>query len=106
MLKLSDSFLFPIFYLIVCLCLTSLQQVRSYRDGPQFKFSSDRLVKPEITHSTPGLHGEEYSGSFVLMNLRSYYINMTDPRSYFGIILFWGSSPSQLSWQCRDGHLT
>ena len=51
--------------------------------GPQLKFSSDRLVKPEIKHTTPGLQGEEYSGSFVLMNLRPYYINMTDHWSYF-----------------------
>ena len=36
---------------------------------------SDRLVKPEIKHTTPGLQGEEYSGTFVLMNLRPYCIN-------------------------------
>ena len=59
------------------------------RRGPQLKFSSNRLVKPEIKHTTPGLQGEEYSGSFVLMNLRPHYINMTDPWSYFGILLFW-----------------
>ena len=47
--------------------------------GPQLKFSSDRLVKLEIKHTTPGLQGEEYNGFFVLMNLRPYYINMTDP---------------------------
>ena len=38
---------------------------------------------------TPGLQGEEYSGSFVLIDLRTYYINMTYPWSYFGIVLFW-----------------
>ena len=89
MLKLSGFFLFPFVYLIVCLCLTSLQQLRSFRDGTQLKFSSDGLVKPEIIHTTPGLQGEEYSGSFGLMNLRPYYINMTDPWSFFGILLFW-----------------
>ena len=88
MLKLSVV-LFPLVYLIVCLCLTSLQQLRSYRDGAQLNFSSDRLVKPDIKHTTPGLQGEEFSGSFVLMNLRPYYINMTDPWSYFWILLFW-----------------
>ena len=56
----------------------------------QLKFSSDRLVKPDIKHMSPGVQGEEYSGSFVLMHLRPYYINMTDPWSYFGILLFWG----------------
>ena len=61
----------------------------------QLKFSSDRLVKPEIKHATPGLQGEEFSGSFVLMNLRIYNINMIDPWSYFGILLFWVLSPSQ-----------
>ena len=81
-------FFIPFVYLIACLCLKSLQQLRSYRDGPQL-FPSDRLVKPEIKHTTPGLQGEEYSGSFVLMNLRPYYINMTDPWGYFGILLFW-----------------
>ena len=74
--------------------------------GPQLKFSSDRLVKPEIKHTTPGLQGEEYSGSFGLVNLRPYYINMTDPWSFLGILLFWVLSPSQLSWPCRDGQLT
>ena len=28
-----ECFLFPFVYLIVCLCLTSLQQLRPYRDG-------------------------------------------------------------------------
>ena len=60
------------------------------RRGHSLISSSDRVVKPEIKHATPGLQGEEYSGSFVLMNLRPYYINMTDPWSYFGILLFWG----------------
>ena len=45
-------------------------------------------MKPEIKHTTPGLQGKEYSGSFVLMNLRPYCINTTDPWSYFGILLF------------------
>ena len=58
--------------------------------GPQHKLSSDRLVKLEIKHTSPGLQGEEYSGSFVLMNLRPYYINMTDPWSYFGILFVLG----------------
>ena len=31
-------------------------------------------MKPEIKHTTPGLQGKEYSGSFVLMNLRPYCI--------------------------------
>ena len=57
MLKLS-VFLFPFVYLIVCLNLTSLQQLRSYRDGPQLKLSSDRLVKQEIKHTTPDLQVE------------------------------------------------
>ena len=47
------------------------------------KVSSERLVKPGIKHTTPGLQGEEYSGFFVLMNLRPYYINITDPWSFF-----------------------
>ena len=56
--------------------------------GPQLKFSSDRLVKPEIKHTTPGLQGEEYSGSFGLVNLRPYYINMTDPWRFLGYFCF------------------
>ena len=45
-------------------------------------------MKSEIKQTTPGFQGEEYSGSFVLMNLRPYYINMTDPWNYFGILFF------------------
>ena len=67
MLKLSVFLLFPFVYLIVFL-LNVPQQLSLYREGAQLKFSSNRLVKPEIKHTTPGLQGEEYSGSFVLMN--------------------------------------
>ena len=56
--------------------------------GPQLKFSSYRLVKPEIKHTTPGLQGEEYSGSFIMMNLRPYYINVTDPGAILGYFCF------------------
>ena len=56
--------------------------------GPQLKFSSDRLVKPEIKHTAPSLQGEEYSGSCVWMNLRPYYISMTDPGAILGNFCF------------------
>ena len=32
--------------------------------GPQLKFSSDRLVKSDIKHTTPGLQGDEYTVAF------------------------------------------
>ena len=40
---------------LVCLCLTSYQQLRSYGDRPWLKVSSDRLVKPGIEPAIPGL---------------------------------------------------
>ena len=45
-------------------------------------------MQPEIKHTTPSLQGKEYSGSFVLMNLRPYYINMTDPGAILGYLCF------------------
>ena len=88
MLKLSDFVSFCLFDCLFVLNVPSTDKVIS-KMGPQLKFLSDRLVKPEIKHTTPGLQGEEYSGFFVLMNLRPYHINMTDHWSYFGILLFW-----------------
>ena len=69
------------------------QQLRSYGDGPQLKVSSDRLVKQEIEPGTPGFQGEEFihytaAAPVFLLDLRPYYINMTDPLCYFGILLF------------------
>ena len=87
MLKLS---FFVSFSLFDCLFVLNVPITAKVETRPQLKFSSDRLVKLEIKHSTPGLQGEEYNCSFVLMNLRPYYINITDPWSYFGILLFWG----------------
>ena len=65
--------------------------------GKQLKVSSDRVVKPEIEHVTPGLQGDEFINYttaapaqwlHLRMDLRPYYINMTDLWSYFGILLF------------------
>ena len=56
--------------------------------GAQLKFSSDGLVEPEIKHTTPSLQGEEYSGSFVLMNLRPHFINITVPGAILGYFCF------------------
>ena len=44
--------------LLLCLCLTSYQQLRSYGDRPPLQVSSHRLVKPGIKPGIPGLHGE------------------------------------------------
>ena len=82
--------------MIYCLCLTSHQQLKSYGDRPQLKVSSDRLVKQEIEPETPGFQGLEFihytaAAPVFLMDLRPYYINMTDPLSYFGILLFFGA---------------
>ena len=49
---------FTHFLSLLCLCLTSNQQLRSYGDGPQLNISSDRLVKPRIEPATPGLQGK------------------------------------------------
>ena len=46
--------------LLLCLCFTSYQQLRSYGDGPRLKVSSDRLVKLGIEHVTPGLQGKRF----------------------------------------------
>ena len=46
---------------LLCLCLTSHQQLRSYGDGPRLKFSSDRLTKPGIGPATPGLQGKWFT---------------------------------------------
>ena len=40
------------------LCLTSQQQLRYSETGPQLIVSSDKLVKPGIKPTTPGLQGE------------------------------------------------
>ena len=55
------------FCLFDCLFVLSVPTTAKVisRWGPQLKFSSDRLVKPEIKHTTPGLQGEEYSDSLV-----------------------------------------
>ena len=84
MLKLSVVF----FYFCLFDCLFVLNVHTTAKVISRRGHSFDRLVKLEIKHMTPGLKGEEYSGSFVLMNLRPYYINMTDPWSYFGILLY------------------
>ena len=94
---------FPFVYLIVCLCLTSLQQLSHIETGPQLKFSSDRLVKLEIKHTTPGYQSEEYSCSFVLMNLRSYYKKITDGYDGGNVVIIGTSvSPYQLQHDFRS----
>ena len=45
---------------LLCLCLRSHQQLRSYGDGPRLKVSSGRLVKPAIEPVTPGLQGKRF----------------------------------------------
>ena len=44
--------------MLLCLYLTSQQRLRSYGDVPQLKVSSNRLMKPGIELSTPGLQGK------------------------------------------------
>ena len=46
--------------LLLCLCLTSHQQLRSYGDGATSKSLIDRLVKPGIEPATPGLQGKRF----------------------------------------------
>ena len=45
--------------LLLCLCLTSHHQLRSYGDERRLKVSSDRLVKPTVEPASPGLEGEQ-----------------------------------------------
>ena len=54
--------------MLLCLCLTSHQHLRSYGDRPWLKVSSDRLVKPGIEPATPGLQGV-----YVCMYVCMYY---------------------------------
>ena len=108
MLKLSVCvFLFVFFCLFDCLSAINVPPIAKviWRRGLQLKISSDRLVKLEIEPVTPGLQGEEFIyyttavplQRLVFMDLRPYYISMTDPWSYFGILLVWVLSTSQLS---------
>ena len=82
MLKLS-VFFFVSFCSFDCLFVLNVPTLAKVISRRGHSLKSDRLVKPEIKHTTPCLQGEEYSGSSVLMNLRPYHMNMTDPWSYF-----------------------